>query len=81
MFEYTAKLNGWHIQQITKREFIIWGNVEGDKNNRFEDGMTIHTSGIKNRKVSEGDIVQTRNSKYLLGVKASLPTPPNKDQS
>lgn len=67
--KYTAKLNNWHCQQITKKEFIIWGLVEGDLLKRFPDGDIIHTSGIKNRKVSEGDIVATRNSKYLLGKK------------
>lgn len=68
--DYTAKLNNWHCQQITRKEFIIWGVIEGDSLNRFQDGDLIHTSGIKNRKVSEGDIVATRNSKYLLGKKS-----------
>jgi len=67
MSEYTAKLNNWHCQQITKKEFIIWGVVDGDKLNRFPDGALIHTSGIKNKAVKEGDIVATRNNKYLLG--------------
>lgn len=67
MSEYTAKLNNWHCQQITKKEFIICGVVEGDKLNRFADGDLIHTSGIKNKAVNEGDIVETRNNKYLLG--------------
>lgn len=69
--EYTAKLNNWHCQQVTKKEFIIWGVVEGDKLGRFPDGDIIHTSGIKNIKVAEGDIVQTKNSNYLLGNKAA----------
>lgn len=68
--EYTAKLNNWHRQQTTRNEFIIWGVVEGDLLKRFQDGDIIHTSGIKNRKVFEGDIVETRNSKYLLGKPA-----------
>ena len=68
--EYTAKLNNWHCQQVTQKEFIIWGVVEGDSLKRFPDGDIIHTSGIRNRKVSEGDIVATRNSKYLLGKPA-----------
>lgn len=46
------------------------GVIEGDSLKRFPDGSIIHTSGIKNRKVSEGDIVATRNSKYLLGKKS-----------
>lgn len=68
--DYTAKLSNWHCQQITQKEFIIWGVIEGDSLKRFPDGSIIHTSGIKNRKVSEGDIVATRNSKYLLGKKS-----------
>lgn len=65
--DVTGFLKDWNIQQVSKKEFIVWGNVFDDVMERFPDGMRIHTSGIKNRPLKEGDIVTTRNSKYLLG--------------
>lgn len=63
----TARLDNWFRRQVTKEEFIIWGIVTAGRDNRFMDGEFIHTSGIRNRSVEEGDIVNTRNSTYLLG--------------
>ena len=70
MDDYTAILNQWWYRQITDEEMMVWGIVVGDKLGRFEDGTVIHTSGVKNRTMAEGDIVTTRNNKYLLGNKA-----------
>ena len=67
--ELTGLLSNWYIEQVSKKEFIIWGGISGDKLDRFYDGEYIHTSAIKNRLVKEGDIVTTRNNKYLLGKK------------
>ena len=65
----TGRLENWERQQITKKEFIIWGNLhdEDAMTQRWTDGSRIHTSAIKNRSIKSGDIVQTRNSTYLLG--------------
>ncbi len=63
----TGRLEGWSIQQVTKKEFIVWGSVFDDVHKRFFDGQRIHTSGIKSRPLKEGDVVETRNSTYLLG--------------
>ena len=68
MDEITGTLNDWFVDQCTKKEFVICGRIEGDVHERFEDGTFIHTSGIKNRAVKEGDVVETRNNRYLLGV-------------
>ncbi|QDP53353.1 MAG: hypothetical protein Unbinned6805contig1000_15 [Prokaryotic dsDNA virus sp.] len=68
----TGTLNNWRVQVVTEEEFIIWGEVYGDVHQRFSDGALIHTSGIKNRIVKEGDVVHTRNSKYLLGNKQEI---------
>ena len=65
----TGTLEDWWVDQCTKKEFIIYGNLFGDHKGRFQDGTNIHTSGIKNRKCEEGDVVSTRNSRYLLGKK------------
>lgn len=66
--EYTAIIDNWIVQQVSRSEVIVWGYIKDDKLERWEDGAQIHTSGIKNRSFTEGDIVTTRNSKYLLGV-------------
>ena len=65
--EVTGILEDWRRVQVSKKEFVIWGHVYEDIHGRFRNGAFIHTSGIKNRAVKEGDIVQTRNSTYLLG--------------
>jgi len=63
----TGRLENWAREQVTRKEFIIWGDVYDDIHERWRDGQWIHTSGIKNRKCKEGDVVTTRNSAYLLG--------------
>ena len=65
--EITGKLENWYMEQVTRKEFIIWGHLSGDSKGRWPDGRWIHTSGVKNRRIKEGDIVRTRNSTYLLG--------------
>ena len=69
--EITGTLENWYIKQVTNEEFIIWGEIYNDVHKRFDDGTFVHTSGIKNRKVKDGDIVNTRNSIYKLGKKGS----------
>ena len=70
--EITGTLENWFREQVTKREFIIHGDCFGDMRGRFPDGMDIHTSGIKNRALKEGDVVTTRNSTYKLGKQLKL---------
>lgn len=70
MSDITATLENWYPVQCTSKEMIIYGACYGDALGRFPDGEIIHTSGVKNRKLSEGDIVNTRNNKYKLGKKA-----------
>ena len=67
MSEVTGRLEDWHRGINTGKEFILWGRCYDDVEGRFPDGIGIHTSGIKNRSVREGDIVETRNSTYKLG--------------
>lgn len=67
----TGKLCNWFKQEITAGTHIIWGNIEDDIYERFPDGTLIHTSEIDTKKYStssEGDIITTLNSTYLLGV-------------
>ena len=72
MDEVTGRLEDWRIQQVTKKECIVWGDCYDDIRDRFRDGELIHTSGVKNCKMKEGDIITTRNSTYLLGKKAEV---------
>lgn len=68
----TGRIEGWFIDQVVKKEFIIWGFIYDDEDKRWVDGTHFHTSGIKNRPVKEGDVVRTRNSSYKLGKKLKL---------
>ena len=62
--EVTGRLENWY-----RWGSMIVGDVYGDVRERFEDGQSIHTSSIKGDRdnLKEGDVVQTRNSRYLLG--------------
>ncbi len=74
--EVTGRLENWFYVPGTHR---IIGEVYGDAKNRFEDGAIIHTSTLMLKRVDvpdlkEDDVIRTRNSSYLLGKKAELPT-------
>jgi len=66
----TGRIENWSRDQCTKKEFVIVGALYEDRYGRWIDGTFIHTSGILNRACKEGDVVETRNSKYLLGKEA-----------
>ena len=73
MAKVTGRLENWHVSMpAITGEVMIWGDVYDDVNNRFNDGTYIHTSGCESKEYSEGDIVTTRNSTYLLGKKMEL---------
>ena len=67
-----GRLENWHSEQRTEDyEFMLFGNVYDHGPDRyFEDGERVHTSLViapPGHVFKEGDIVQTRNSRYLLG--------------
>ena len=70
----TGRLENWMVDPLFKDhpETILWGHVFDDVRKRFVDGEWIHTSGTANRDFKEGDIVQTRNSVYILGRKGMV---------
>jgi len=70
--DITGRIENWTRVQVTAKEFVIYGNLYEDSKERFEDGTPIKTSGIKNTALKEGDVVTTRNSKYLLGQELDL---------
>ena len=63
----TGRLEEWFIGREIGDEFLVWGHCYDDVHERFFDGQLIHTSGIRIRPLKEGDVVETRNSTYLLG--------------
>lgn len=62
----TGRLEEWTFFQG-----VIYGTIYDDKLKRFRDGTEIRTSLVvstaKDRK--EGRVIETRNSRYLLGKK------------
>lgn len=67
MKEITGRLENWSWDLKFP---IIWGFLYDDIHKRWRDGQMIHTSSIDKKKfrdVKEGDIVETMNSRYLLG--------------
>ena len=68
MTEITGIIEAWRMDQVTKEEFIIWGFIYNDVHGRWGNDTYFHTSGIKNRKCKQGDVVDTRNSRYELGA-------------
>lgn len=63
MNTYHARLENW---------VLFYGKINGDiyddTKNRFVDGTNVTTSTINNCEIiAEGQIIETRNSVYLLG--------------
>lgn len=71
--EVTGRLENW---QVTESVFMstkcIHGDLYEDIHERWEPGQAMFTSKLKNQKSrpKEGDVVETQNSRYLLGVPA-----------
>ena len=65
--EVTGRLEFWVLDLVHN---VLWGNIYDDIHNRWGDGRHIHTSDLKSdnpKSFKEGDIIETRNSSYLLG--------------
>jgi len=62
---YDAVLEDWAVLPQTNR---LAGRVYGDEQSRFLDGEAVSTSTLKpGASLVEGNIVETRNTRYLLG--------------
>lgn len=72
MSEYTATLNDWTTQELSDKTMIVWGSIENDELDRWCNGTWIHTSETPIADLKEGDIVVTRNNKYLLGTQGKF---------
>lgn len=66
MKEVTGTLEDWIFVSG-----YYFGRVFGDTKGRFADGAQIRTSHTKSPPGKEGDIIVTRNSRYLLGKPAA----------
>ena len=67
--EYDGVLTNWIIDPMGRG--VLWGEIFGDKKERFNDGSWIHTSYMEPDVISgakEGIVVRTLNSAYLLGA-------------
>lgn len=68
---YDAVLRDWIILPLPDYPgtHLIVGIVTNDRKNRFTDGGCIHTSAVVTplEEIVEGSIVETLNTRYLLG--------------
>jgi len=55
---YTEEAHGGHV---------IWGYLHNDPNRRFMEGAFVYTSLVFDQIIEEGVVVQTTNSRYLMG--------------
>lgn len=69
MNKVTGRLENWTavLHNMTQRTHVIYGDMYDDERNRFDDGTRVNTSTTSQTEFKEGDIVETRNSSYLLG--------------
>jgi hypothetical protein len=69
--EITGRLENWYIDTLTQggKKYMIWGDIYDDKYARWRPGTRIHTSLCltPKDKVERGVIIETMNSRYLLG--------------
>lgn len=63
----TGRLEEW-FKSTTMDGYILYGRVYDDQRNRFNDGDFIHTSLVTDDTFSEGSVVNTLYSTYLLGT-------------
>ncbi len=62
---YDGRLESWSVAYNS-----VIGNIYYDSKDRFYDGALIRTSKVQEpalEELKEGDVVETRNSKYVLG--------------
>jgi len=68
---YDGILEQWYDYWPSDNVVMAVGFIMGDKKNRFYEGMQIHTSKVHTpfEEWREGAIIETNNSKYMLGKK------------
>ena len=74
--EIHGVIQDWVVDTYRSTGFYVArGTIVGDTKGRWEDGHWIRTSAIMSSVVNlkEGDIIQTRNSNYILGRERRVP--------
>ena len=55
------------LKEVVYMNGSLYGTIYGDKKGRFDDGTQVHTSLVLDvEEVTNGEIYQTRNSRYLV---------------
>lgn len=68
--DYNAVLEEWSVGRMGTST-LAYGKIYGDDAKRFNDGEAIKTSSVLSpAPFFEGNIIQTRNTRYLLGKRA-----------
>lgn len=62
--QFDAELKNWKIVDYYGN-YVVIGEIYGDKKNRFVDGTVVTTSSIKSLDLEAG-ILKTKNSLYTL---------------
>ena len=64
---FDAVLKEWWILTFSDGMAVV-GQIYGDRKGRFPDGRWIMTSRVRTSlaRVISGNVIQTRNSRYLL---------------
>lgn len=68
--EITARIENWFVSAIAPDAFIITGHIYDDVLGRWPDGSAFRSSLVVAPladQLAEGVVVQTLNSRYLLG--------------
>lgn len=70
-----AMLDDWVKCTVVGGAQFVVGTVSGDAKGRFRDGTTMSTSALvtDDEGIVEGAVVETLNSRYLLGQEATDP--------
>ncbi len=63
--DYNAELREWAFRR-DGRGLTGFGLVYGDEKGRWPDGYAIATSPVVHGRCEEGEVITTRNTRYLL---------------
>lgn len=67
---HDARLENWKWSTSRHGIFLV-GAIFDDRKNRFRDGTRVRTSLVTRGKCREGEVVETMNTRYLLGKEKS----------
>lgn len=61
--QVTGLLDEWHFDGSSR----LIGRLYGDTKGRFQDGTEVKTSTVTAGIAQKGQVIETRNSRYMLG--------------